>query len=112
MKLLLGCLSRLSLLAFFLLGTAAPLCAQAQAYSDGEMSMRDHFYSMITGGFGTLLIIFLGLGGAAFLLMTRQGKSANQAPILGVVMLLAALALFVFRVMIISGVLGFEYLEY
>lgn len=112
MKLLLGCLSRLSLLAFFLLVTAAPLCAQAPAYSDGELSMKDHFYIMITGGFGTLLVIFLGLGGAVSLLMTRQGKSGSQAPILGVVMLVAALALFAFRVMIISGALGFEYLEY
>ena len=89
------------------------LCwAQAPAYTDGELTATDNLYFMITSGFGALVIVVCGMGGFASLIMMRQGKGGKNVSIWGVGMLLVAAFLFVYRVLIKSGFLGQEYLEF
>lgn len=86
--------------------------AYAPAYDDGHLSGKDHFYKLVTGGFGTLVIVVMGLGGLAALIMIRQGHKGKNTPVLGVVMLLTAAFFFGLRVAIRAGMLGHEYLEW
>lgn len=86
--------------------------AYAPAYDDGHLSGKDHFYKLVTGGFGTLVIVVMGLGGLATLVMTRQGQKGRNVPVMGVVMLLIAAFFFGLRVAVRAGMLGHEYLEW
>lgn len=99
------------------LALAASL-AQAQVYGssaygdEGTGSPKDHLFMLINGGFGSFVMILCGLGGLASLLITRQGQAGKNAPIMGIVMLIVAAAIFALRVMIKSGMMGHEYLEW
>lgn len=94
-----------------------PLLAQAmipQAYSEDriDLTARDHLFSLVTGGLGKFMIILTGLGGLASLLITRQGRKGKNAPVLGIAMLLIAAAIFTLQVLIKSGMMGHQYLEW
>jgi hypothetical protein len=89
---------------------AAPYDDYEVELSQGEK--KHMLYTLVSGSFGTLLMIFLGLGGAVSLYMTRQGKSQKQAPIIGVLMLVTAIFIFFYRVFLKAGVMGYEHVEF
>ena len=62
--------------------------AQGYGQYQEEPGGEKFLYKMITGGFGTFVIIFMGMGGVASIFMTRDGESSKKVPVLGVVMLL------------------------
>ena len=76
------------------------------------MESRGILFELVTGGFGTLVMIVMGFGGFASVYFTRQGQSSKQTPILGVMMLLVAISVFAMRVMIRAGLFGHEYIEW
>ena len=78
--------------------------ALAPGYRDDQYTPKDHVYYLITGGFGSFVIVFMGLGGLASLMMTRQGQKGRNVPILGVAMLSIAAILFAMKVAIRSGI--------
>jgi hypothetical protein len=79
---------------------------------DGQSTARAHAYQLITGAFGTLIIVFCAMAGFVMLIMTRQGRAGKNAPLLGVGLLFIAAFFFAFRVLIKSGFLGHEYLQF
>ena len=104
--------TKLLIISIYLLVFTENLFAQADAYTDGDMTLKDQYYYMIRGPFGSFAIILMGLGGLATVFITREGKSAKQTPIMGIVMLLIAAYVFVMRILIISGAMGHEYMEW
>lgn len=85
---------------------------QYDSFEGAPGSAKGHVYELITGGFGALLIIICALGGFVMLIMTRQGRAGKNAPILGGLLLFIAVVVFAYRVMIKSGFLGHEYLQW
>lgn len=73
---------------------------------------RGIFFELARSSFGTLVMVFCGFGGFATIYMQRTGRSGQQIPMLGIVMLLVVIAIFVFRMMITSGMLGQQYLDF
>lgn len=99
---------QLAVWALLLRGTAL-----AQTYGVQETSSTERFLvRLVTGGFGTFVIIFMGLGGIASIFMTREGDSSKGTPILGIVMLCIALLTFAYRVMIGAGMMGHEHIDW
>lgn len=100
---------------FFFLGLPSKVFAYNDYYSEVEpetTSAKAYFYRLINSGFGTIVILVLGLGGFAALMITRQGKAGKDASMFGIIMLLTAVFIFILRVFIRSGVMGQEYLEW
>ncbi len=94
---------------------AVPAWAQDEyisGYGYHQVTQRGQFYKLITGGFGSLVMVFMGLGGIATIFVTRQGKSGKQTPILGIVMLFIAIVMFAVRIGIRGGLAGHEYMEW
>jgi len=79
---------------------------------EGAGGTKDSFYRLMRGPFGTLVMVFSGLGGFATIYMKRAGRSQQGVPVVGVVLLLVAVFLFIYRIMITSGLLGAQYLDY
>lgn len=77
-----------------------------------DPTAKDYFFELVRSSFGTLVMVFCGFGGVATIYMQRSGKTGQQLPGIGIAMLLVAIALFVFRTMITSGLLGNKYLDY
>ena len=91
------------------------LSSEAYAYNnqlDQSPTLHDNLVLLLKSSLGTLLIIFLGLGGLAFVYLQRQGQSSKESPIAGILMLLGAIALFIMRVSLNSGFMGAKYLDY
>jgi len=89
--------------------------AYAYEYGGGDddnPSFKAYFFKLLRSPFGTLVMVFCGLGGFATLYMTREGPAGKQVPIAGIFLLIAAIGLFITRTMITSGLLGQEYLDY
>ena len=85
---------------------------EAAAYADGEFTVKDHIFQMINGGFGSFVMVMMGLGGLATLFITREGKAGTRVPIWGVLMVIVAIIMFALRVGIKSGLFGHEYLQW
>lgn len=85
--------------------------AQYYQYAD-EPTQQSHFFKLLTGPFGSLVMIFMGLGGGISILLTRGGGRKQGVPLLGVGMLVLAIGLFAVRVGISAGVFGHEYIEW
>jgi hypothetical protein len=95
--------------------TSLPAWAQEEyvsGYGYQGVTPRGQFYKLLTGGFGSLVMVFMGLGGIATIFVTRQGKSGKQTPILGIVMLFLAILMFAVRIGIRGGLAGHEYMEW
>ena len=75
-------------------------------------TIQDNFYRLMTGGFGTLVMIFAGAGGIATVYMQRSGRAGDRVPIYGIVLMLVAITIFALRVMVTAGVVGFRGDEY
>ena len=86
--------------------------AQVVGYQYDQVSSQGHLFKLFTGGFGSLVMIFMALGGFATLVITRQGPKGKQVPIPGILMLLIAGGLFAFKVCVRAGVFGHEYIEW
>ena len=96
-----------------LIWDSVAVAQELQFYEDEEgPTLKTHFYKLLTGGFGTLLIVICGLGGMATLLIMRLGKAGKNAPALGLIMLLIAAFIFAYRVLIKSGFLGHEFAQW
>jgi hypothetical protein len=106
---------KLQLLSFSALSLVSEVHAQANYYYNDEPAgptTTHHMYKLLTGGFGSFIIVFMGLGGMATLFITRRQGSQRQTPILGVLMVLVAIGMFAYRMAINSGVMGHEYIEW
>ena len=86
--------------------------AQVEGYRYTTVTSQGHLYKLATGGFGSFIMIFSGLGGVATVMLTRRGKTRQGVPLAGVGMLVLAASLFAFRIAIKGGILGHEYLEW
>ncbi len=90
---------------------------EAYAYTYGGIedenpTFKTYFFKLLRSPFGTLVMVFCALGGFATLYMTREGPAGKQVPVAGIVLLLTAIGLFIMRVMITSGLMGQQYLDY
>jgi hypothetical protein len=107
---------KLELSALSLLLTAGDVLAQGKEvkgyYDEYATSSTSHIYRILTGGLGSFIIVFMGLGGMASLFITRGKGSQKETPIMGVIMVLIAVGLFSYRILIRAGMLGHEYLEW
>ena len=93
-----------------------------QAFAFGEyyeeenavsaVGLKGHIFELITGAFGALVIVVCGLGGFLVLMMMRQGRAGKNAPVLGIVLLCIAATVFVYRILIISGFMGHDYVTF
>ena len=92
--------------------TVVALSAPSSAYALDSYTIQDNFYRLMTGGFGTLVMIFAGAGGIATVYMQRSGRAGDRVPIYGIVLMLVAVAIFTLRVMVTAGVVGFRGNEY
>ena len=107
-----------SVYIFLALAIGIPLVLPklAQAWNsfgeEGAGGPKDSFYRLMRGPFGTLVMVFCGLGGFATIYMKRAGRSGQGVPMVGVVLLLAAVCMFIYRIFITSGLLGAQYLDY
>ena len=79
---------------------------------EGRGGAKDSFYRLMRGPFGTLVMVFSGLGGFATIYMKRADRSGQGVPMIGIGLLLLAVFLFIYRIMITSGLLGSQYLDY
>ena len=89
-----------------------PLALAQWGEPANDPTIKDLFYQLLRSPFGTLLMVFCGLGGFAMLYMQREGKAGDKIPVAAVALLLTAIGLFILRVMVTSGVLGARYLEW
>lgn len=86
--------------------------AQVPGYAYQEVSTKGNFFRLITGGLGSFVMFFMGLGGVASLFLTRRGSRGEGVSLYGVAMLLIAIGIFGLRVLIQAGALGHEYIEW
>lgn len=86
--------------------------ARSTSYDYQDEPQQNFIYQMITGGFGAFMIVFMGLGGVATIMMTREGNTSHKTPVLGIVMVVIAIAVFVYRLMINSGMMGHEHMTF
>ncbi len=91
---------------------ASEVLAQVPGYAYQEVSSKGNFYRLITGGLGSFVMFFMGLGGVAALFLTRRGARGEGVSLAGVAMLLIAIGIFGLRVLIQAGALGHEYIEW
>lgn len=105
-------LFRLGLPAFSVMAAAGSALGQGFGRVEEEPGLKDYFFKLLRSPFGTLLMIFAGLGGFAMLYMQREGKAGDQVPIGAILLILGAIVMFILRVMITSGVMGQQYLDW
>ncbi len=86
--------------------------AQVPGYAYTEVSTKGNLFRLVTGGLGSFVMFFMGLGGAAAFFLTRKGHRGEGVSLPGVAMLLIAIGIFGLRIMIQAGMLGHEYIEY
>lgn len=79
---------------------------------EGRGGTKDSFYRLMRGPFGTLVMVFSGLGGFATIYMKRADRGGQGVPMIGIGLLLLAVCMFIYRIMITSGLLGAQYLDY
>ena len=89
-----------------------PAIAQGFGRFEDDPTIKDYFYQLLRSPFGTLLMVFCGLGGFAMLYMQREGRAGEKIPLAAIALLVGAVVLFVLRVMITSGVMGAQYLDW
>ncbi len=92
--------------------TFALLATPGAAFALDGYTLQDNFYRLMTGGFGTLVMIFAGAGGIVTVYMQRSGRAGDRVPMYGIVLMLVAVAIFTLRVMVTAGVVGFRGNEY
>lgn len=102
----------LLMLAFALLLAALAPEAYAWRAESETPTGRDYLFQLVRSRFGTLVMVFCGFGGFVTLYMQRVGNKGKQVPMLGIAMLLIAIALFLMRTMVTSGLMGAQYLDY
>ena len=97
---------------FYLLALLGMIVVPSTAFALDSYTIQDNFYRLMTGGFGTLVMIFAGAGGIATVYMQRSGRAGDRVPIYGVVLMIVAVVIFTIRVMVTAGVVGFRGNEY
>lgn len=90
----------------------APQAFAFRGDEDAASTPKDYLFRLVRSSFGTLVMMFCGIGGFVVLYMQRVGRKGQQVPLAGIAMLLIALGLFLMRTMVTSGLLGKDYLDY
>lgn len=105
-------LGSLVAVAINLLLTSQAFAAKYSSMDVEDNSLKNSFYELLRSGMGSFFIIFCAFGGVVTLFMTRGDNSQKSTPIFGIVMLLAAIGLFSFRVILSAGIAGHEHLDF